>query len=293
MNKLKSLFMFTSDQRKGILVLLGIMVILQLIYFFVDFSVTQPFSPNKQKWLAIQSEIDSIKASHPKYSTKVYPFNPNFITDYKGYKLGMSVEEIDRLLDYRKENKYVNSPKEFQNVTQISDSLLNSIAPYFKFPEWVKNKSENKGYIKYQNKAFAKNKNIVLIDINKATQEDLLKIYGIGDVISLRILKLKDDLGGFVSMEQMSDVWGLSPEVISNLNSHFKVYTLPVVKKIDINNASLKEISQFSYFRYALAKEIVTYRSMNGAIKNIEDLTKIKGFPVEKANIIALYLDFN
>jgi DNA uptake protein ComE-like DNA-binding protein len=37
----------------------------------------------------------------------------------------------------------------------------------------------------------------------------------------------------------------------------------------------------------------IIYRSMNGDIKNIEDLTKIKGFPVEKANIIALYLDFN
>jgi competence ComEA-like helix-hairpin-helix protein len=94
-------------------------------------------------------------------------------------------------------------------------------------------------------------------------------------------------------MEQMNDVWGLSPEVIGALNSHFKVYALPAVHKIDINNASLKEISQFSYFRYALAKEIVTYRSMNGDIKNVEDLTKIKGFPVEKANIIALYLDFN
>jgi hypothetical protein len=55
-----------------------------------------------------------------------------------------------------------------------------------------------------------------------------------------------------MSMEQMNDVWGLSPEV--GLNSHFKVYTLPAVHKIDINNASLKEIAQFSYFRYALAK---------------------------------------
>jgi hypothetical protein len=57
-------------------------------------------------------------------------------------------------------------------------------------------------------------------------------------VISLRILKLKENLGGFVSMEQMNDVWGLSPEVIGALNSHFKVYTLPAVHKIDINNAS-------------------------------------------------------
>jgi hypothetical protein len=43
-------------------------------------------------------------------------------------------------------------------------------------------------------------------------------------------------------MEQMNDVWGLSPEVIGALNSHFKVYTLPAVHKIDINNASLKRL---------------------------------------------------
>jgi DNA uptake protein ComE-like DNA-binding protein len=205
----------------------------------------------------------------------------------------MSVLEIDRLLAFRKENKYVNSAKEFQNITQVSDSLLNVIAPFFKFPDWVNNKKQFKAYEKYPNKAFAKKEKIVFIDINKATQEDLIKIYGVGEAISLRILKLKESLGGFVSMEQMKDVWGLSPEVIENLNAHFKVSVMPNFKKTDINNASLKELSQFSYFRYPLAKEIVTYRSMNGDIKNIEDLTKIKGFPVDKAKIIALYLVFN
>ena len=121
----------------------------------------------------------------------------------------------------------------------------------------------------------------------------MIKIYGIGEAISLRILKQKEVLGGFVSMEQLTDVWGLSPEVLLELNTHFKVSSLPEFKKIDVNNASLKELSQFHYFRYALAKEIVTYRSMNGDFKNIEDLTKIKGFPVDKAKTIALYLDFN
>ncbi|MFT7396050.1 MAG: DNA uptake protein ComE-like DNA-binding protein [Flavobacterium sp.] len=293
MNNLKSLFMFTSDQRKGVFVLLFFIVALQCAYFFVDLNLTQTISPKKQEWLAMQSKIDSMKASKPEYIVKVYPFNPNFITDYKGYKLGMSVQEIDRLLEYRKDNKYVNSPKEFQAVTKVSDSLLNVIVPYFRFPDWVKNKATNNRYVKYESASSAKNGNSVVIDINKATQEELIKIYGIGDVISLRILKLKENLGGFVSMEQMNDVWGLSPEVIVALNSHFKVYALPALHKIDINNASLKEIAQFSYFRYALAKEIIIYRSMNGDIKNIEDLTKIKGFPVEKANIIALYLDFN
>jgi DNA uptake protein ComE-like DNA-binding protein len=48
----------------------------------------------------------------------------------------------------------------------------------------------------------------------------------------------------------------------------------------------------FPYFKYSLAKAIVTYRSMNGDFKNSEDLTKINGFPSEKLDIISLYLEF-
>jgi DNA uptake protein ComE-like DNA-binding protein len=293
---IQTYFKFSKEQRTGIFFLFLIIVVLQLVYFFVDFSIASKEYPEKQKWLSLQSEMDSLKMDVKNSKPKIYLFNPNFISDYKGYKLGMSVQEIDRLLAFRKENKYVNSAKEFQNVTKVSDSLLNIMAPYFKFPDWVNNKKQNtkfKEYTSYQNQAFAKKEKIVFIDINEATKEDLVKIYGIGDAISIRILKQKELLGGFVSMEQMKEVWGLSPEVIENLNSHFKVLALPRFKKIEINNASLKELSQFHYFRYSLAKEIVTYRSMNGNIKNIEDLTKIKGFPVDKANLIGLYLDFN
>ena len=58
---------------------------------------------------ALQKELDSMRIFHRESNQpKVYPFNPNFITDFKGYKLGMSTEEIDRLLDYRKKNKWLN-----------------------------------------------------------------------------------------------------------------------------------------------------------------------------------------
>ena len=289
---ISSYFKFQRNQRFAIFFLFGIIIILQLAYFFVDFNSFAKVSPEKEKWLSLQSQIDSMKQEKLDYVPKIYPFNPNFITDYKGYKLGMSVLEIDRLLAFRKENKYVNSPKEFQAVTKVSDSLLNAISPFFKFPDWVNKKKEYKEYKNYPNTAFAKKEKMVIIDINKASQEDLIKIFGIGEAISLRILKFKESLGGFVSMEQMKDVWGLSPEVIENLNSHFKVMALPNVKKIDINNASIKELSQFPYFNYQLARQIVTFRSMNGDIKNSEDLTKIKGLSIDKANIIVLYLDF-
>jgi DNA uptake protein ComE-like DNA-binding protein len=287
---LKSFFQFSKAQRSGIFILLAICIGLQLVYFFVDFKMVEKESKDKQQWLALQTEIDSLKEIKQDYTPKIYPFNPNFITDFKGYKLGMSVAEIDRLLAFRKLNKYVNSAQDFQKVTKVSDSLLKAISPYFKFPDWVTNKKEFKSYPK---QAFDKKEKIVVLDINQASPEDLIKIYGIGAGLSERILKQKELLGGFVSMEQMKDVWGLSAEVIENLNKYFKVSALPKVKKIDINNASVKELSQFPYFRYALAKAIVTYRSMNGDIKSPADLSKINGFPVEKVKIIELYLAFN
>ena len=289
---IKSFFKFSREQRTGVFLLLSIIIIVQLLYFFFDFNSISSTTPEKEKWLSLQSQIDSLKQEKLNYVPKIYPFNPNFITDYKGYKLGMSVAEIDRLLAFRKQNKYVNSAQEFQAVTKVSDSLLNVISPYFKFPDWVNNKKEFKEYKKFANTAFTKKEKLVILDINQASQEDLIKIYGIGEAISIRILKFKESLGGFVSMEQMNDVWGLSPEVIDNLNTHFKVSNAPNVKKIDINNASIKELSLFPYFKYPISKNIVTFRSMNGDIKNIEDLTKIKGLSIEKAKIIALYLDF-
>ncbi|CAI2767003.1 ComEA family DNA-binding protein [Flavobacterium collinsii] len=286
-------FRFTNEQRKGIFVLFAIIIVLQTVYFFVDFSMSDKTFAEEGQWMSLQSGIDSLKLSKSGEKRKIYAFNPNFITDYKGYKLGMSVQEIDRLLAFRKENKYVNSAIEFQEVTKISDSLLHVISPFFKFPDWVGNKSNHKMERKeFVREPVSKKEKIIVEDINTATQEDLVKIYGIGEALSLRILKQREILGCFVSMEQMNEVWGLSPEVVNELGIHFKAVIPSSLKKVPINDASLKELAKFPYFRYALAKEIVTYRSMNGNINNIEDLSKIKDFPIEKAKIISLYLEF-
>jgi DNA uptake protein ComE-like DNA-binding protein len=283
--KFKSYFQYSKSQRSGIFLLIIICIVSQFAFFYLYPSSNKTNSIEKQKWLAFQTIIDSLKTEKINYVPKIYPFNPNFITDYKGSKLGMSVAEIDRLLDFRKTNQYVNSASEFQKVTQISDSLLKAISPFFKFPDWV-NKRVTNNFKPYEKKT----ENRVIIDINLATKEDLIKVYGIGPALSDRILKQKELFGGFVSMNQLDDIWGLQPEVIENLNKYFKVTTLPKIKKIDINNSSIKELMLFPYFKYSLAKAIVTYRSMNGNLK-IEDLSNIKGFPVDKLKIIALYLE--
>ena len=285
----KSFLNYSKSQRIGILLFFGIIILVQGIYFFYDFTAKETIDKEQSKWLALQSTVDSLKLNNKNYKPTIYPFNPNFITDFKGYKLGMSVEEIDRLLAYRAQNKFVNSAAEFQVVTKVSDTLLKAISPYFKFPDWVKNNKNNSQ--EFAKNDFSKPGKIIVLDINQATKEDLMKVYGIGDKISDRILEQKDKYGAFVSMEQMDDIWGLSPEVLEKLKSSFAVKSVTNCKKININNASVKELTQFPFFRYQLAKDIVVFRTMKGDLK-IEDLSKIKGFPLEKIKIIALYLEF-
>jgi competence ComEA-like helix-hairpin-helix protein len=288
----KSFFIFSRLQRRGLVLLFILIILFQAAIFYLDFSELGQTSPEKEKWLALQSEIDKSKKDHSKVVQKMYPFNPNFISDYKGYKLGMSIQEIDRLLEFRKQNKFVNSPEEFQKVTGISDSLLKTMVSYFKFPDWLSRNSKFYSNSASDDFTSSKKKKINIQDINTANSSDLEKIFGIGEVTAKRILSYKERFGAFVSMEQLNEVWGLSAEVVSSLQQHFEIKTQTGIKKLDINNASINELAQFPYFKYALAKQIVIYRSMNGAIAETADLTKIKGMPNDKIKIIALYLDF-
>ena len=294
MNNIKSYLLFSKEHRSGIFLLIIIIVLIQLLYFFIDFSSFETSSKennNSKDWLLVQSEIDSLNAISKDNKFKITPFNPNFISDYKGYLLGMSVDEIDRLHKFRETNKFVNSANEFQVVTKVSDSLLKIISPNFKFPDWVTNK--NSYQKNSSHKFYGKTEKVITQkDINTASKEEIMEVYGIGDKISDIILQEKEKFGAFASIDQLEFVWGVSPEALIDLKKRFFVKSNNQIKKININNLSTKELSKFPYFRYALAKEIVTYRSMNGDFKSIDDLTKIKGMPNEKIKIIALYLEF-
>lgn len=280
---------FSRGQRRGLVVLALLVVVFQAVLCFADFGREQMPSIAERQWLATQRIIDSMKERKKAQRPTQYPFNPNFITDYKGYRLGMSAEELDRLHTFRKSGQYVNSAADFQKVTGVSDSLLSTMKAYFRFPEWVTRKQRTFPMIK---NGLPPVRQEQLIDLNEASQEELMKVYGIGPALSERILKVKEKFGAFVSIEQLELVWGLKPEVIGKVKKKFVIGAHPAVRKTRINEASFKEIMQVPYFDYKLTKEVVVYRSMHSGFKSAEDLANVEGFPLEKLKIISLYLEF-
>jgi len=287
--QIKSHFKFTKKQRSGIFLLLLLIIIFQCIYFFTSFS-SEEISVNQPELEIFQNEIDSLRLVEIKNrKPKIFPFNPNYITDYKGYTLGMTNEEIDRLLKFRETNKWVNSSKEFQNVTKISDSLLDVISAYFKFPDWVTD-TKFKNAFTYQNNNLPKSYN-EKIDLNTATVIQLRKVNGIGEKLSERIINYRNKFaGGFIAGVQLQDIYGLTPEVIERVLNQFIVKTPRQIIKFNLNNVNRDQLVTIQHIDYELAYEIIEQRTLREGYKSFEDLKKVKDFPVNKIEIIKLYL---
>jgi len=273
---------FTKEQRSGVFVLLVLIVTLQCVYFFVDFTADDFNEADQQKITFFQKEIDSLALLKQEKKYEVLPYNPNFITDYKGYVLGMSIEEIDRLHQFRKLNKYVNTVKEFQQVTKVSDSLLRELSSKFKFPDWdVKKNSNNKVKKGYQK------------DINKAEAKDIYNAVSLDYKLAYRIVNFRKKLGGYLALDQLEDVYGLSSEQIKKVKQKFVLKTIPNIKKININLATASELSSLVYINEYLATNIVDERVLREGYESLDELRFVSKFPKEKLERIKLYLTTN
>ena len=288
----KSHFWYTKNQRNGILLLLIIIIFLQLILHFKNFDSQQMVDLSLPKITSYNKQLDSLKKkSSKKKKFKIYPFNPNYISDYKGYQLGMNVDEIDRLLAHREQRLYVNSAKEFQTITKISDSLLQKISPFFKFPEWVQKKNNNKNnQQRYIPNSRINVSEITTVDINKATLKDFTAIEGVDEYISERIIKYRSKLQGFSFKEQLFEVWGLDELMVNKILSTFSIKNKPIIKKVNINTASFKDVLSNPYIDYELCIQIFDYKDEVAELQSISEIKNIEGFPIKKYNRIVLYL---
>jgi competence ComEA-like helix-hairpin-helix protein len=278
---MKSHFRYGKQEKRGIFFLLFLIASLQSGFYFINLKSTRAKEPYFKVDTLAQAFIDSVKASPPKKDGfELRPFNPNFITDYRGYVLGISPEELDRLYEFRKSGRYIRTAEEFQAVTQITDKLLTQLEPYFKFPSFRQSN-------KIQSGAAEK---VIPRDLNSATARELQQISGIGPVLSARIIRFRDRLGGFMVTEQLLDVYGLDREVAEKAMKKFQVLKTPEIRKINLNKAQVNELTSLVYLNRAIAMKIVAYREQLGRYDSIEQLTKIEDFPTDRIQRIKLYL---
>lgn len=236
---------------------------------------------------SIQQQVDSLNAERLRERNRIFPFNPNFLSDYRAYMLGIPTESFDRLKAYREAGNWINSVADFKRVTAVPDSVLEKISPYFSFPEWTRTRN-NKVDRKAQR--YAVKEHGQKIDLNTASREDLMQVNGVGEALSGRIIRFRDRYRGLFSMDQLYGVYGLKPVVIQRIKERFKLIDTVPPEKLNINSASASDLSTIPGISFELGREIWEFVRLRDGIGDLSELAKLDEIDSLKLRLIALYL---
>ena len=136
----RPIFTLTKPRSYAILLLAAILLLYSFLLEILSYETTAPLAVGEMD--RYQVFIGSMIGAQKKRNNIIYPFNPNYLTDYRAYVLGIDENTIDRLFAFRKSGKFINSAVEFKRITQMEDSLFEAIKPFFKFPNFTIYKKE-------------------------------------------------------------------------------------------------------------------------------------------------------
>lgn len=184
-------------------------------------------------------------------------------TEYKPRQYAKSESRKSKWKDYSNDD---NSTKYAANDTVNTEKHLDE-------------KSEERKAYNTQFKAERKKKRSgisedFVIFINKTDSTELQILDGIGPVLSSRIIKYRDKLGGFHNMNQLLEVYGIKPATISKIIRHLN-FDGPLTK-IKLNSIEVKDLVKHPYFDYPTANIFINYRTHHGDFKSVEDVKKIR-----------------
>jgi len=220
--------------------------------------ITLPKSTSSKK----QSKSKSKSKRKKEKEYELFQFNPNKVSSEDMEKLGFSSKQIKQITNYRSKGGRFYKPEDLEKIYAVSEK---------DFKKWenfiVIEVLKKDTFIK---KKISESKPIEIIDINMDEAEKFIQIPGIGEKLSARIIKYRDKLGGFHSIEQLKEVYGIDPVLIDDNRAYFEVSGS--VAKIKVNEIDIKTFIKHPYIDYNSARRIVNYREVHGLFTTVDEI---------------------
>ncbi|TDO03091.1 helix-hairpin-helix domain-containing protein [Sunxiuqinia elliptica] len=274
-NIIREYFTFTRNERLGIIVLLVLIGLgiaaNQLVFYF-----EKPAKIDPDELDELMLVLDRQREDAKRTKGVLFPFDPNMIDSLALDSLKLPLGIKRNLLKYRDKGGRFYKATDFGKLYGVTDSIYAQLEPYIvvekAFSKTIALEEDvvlDKPKKQYQAPVHHKKERPELIELNLATPEELVLLYGIGEVLSKRIVKYRDLLGGFVGLEQLSEVYGLKPETIKKILPYLELDT-SLVTQINVNFAETKELARHPYITWELARALVDFRSSNGFIHDLQ-----------------------
>lgn len=295
----KEIFDFNSTERNGSLLLILVSIVILLIPEVYE-RVEQPdpvlSSAFTRDILAFEAGLsdDSVKSENRKLSEEpdlkvndspgaaLFSFDPNGLSPEEWKKLGLQDWQIKVIKNYEAKGGRFYKKEDLAKIYGINEDLFKRLEPFITIRA------------QYTGKATVNAKPAVtvkMVDINQADTNILMELRGIGPSFARRIVKYREKLGGFYSVDQLLEVYGFDQQRLDQLKNQCTVGKGPY-RLIPINKSGTKELKMHPYFDYSIAKALVDERILRGGFKSADDVKNIAGIPEVLLRKIIPYLNF-
>ena len=228
-------------------------------------------------------EPSSSNYTEKKILTKpiLFPFDPNTIGEEGWVRLGIHPGTIHTIMNYRNKGGRFRLPEDIRKIWGLRKEEADRLIPFVKIEmpaAAVSYYSPAKTEAKVLAVSAPKLKQIVAFDINTAAAETWKSLPGIGDVLANRIVKFRDKIGGFISVDQVKKTYGISDSVFQFMVP-FLLMDPSNIPKLNLNSASAYDLKLRVNISYEMAKAIINYRQQKGPYQSVQDLKNIAGIP--------------
>lgn len=271
-------------QKQGIFLLLGIgLGILATIIILVFLNKDDKILTLKENEISHKKEnynkhyykdkFTNYKSNNQK---KYHPFkfNPNKVKKEELIKFGLTEKQASNLVNYVKAGGKFNKKEDLKKLYCMSDYLYNQISPYVIIPQTNEVKNQEAFQSNSTNKALLFSKPSLIFDLNQADTLDLQALRGIGPSYARRIYNYGKRLGGYISLEQLKEVYGMNDTLYQKIIPYLKLEKIEP-KKININTATIKQLSSHPYIDFYLAKAIIKLRQEIKTYKTLDQIRQI------------------
>lgn len=293
---------FTRNQRKGLFILGGLFLLCKTVPLLFPFFTTSEekdstdFDSAVTDFLARQKALSTEADSALQEPIQLFYFDPNTLSPEDWKKLGIASRTATTIQHYLEAGGRFYKKEDLQKIYGLSKKEYKRLAPYIRIrppekptPVAAAESPSSAGTSILNVPASEPAKEPLQIDINKADSARWRELYGIGPVLSARIIKFRKALGGFYTIEQIREVYGLPDSTFRSIRKQLNLSTVSL-RKLNINRASVDKLKSHPYISFRLAAAIKAFREMHGPFDSLPQLKNLQLVDDEIYRKLAPYL---
>ncbi|PST82314.1 hypothetical protein C7T94_16145 [Pedobacter yulinensis] len=213
---------------------------------------------------------------------RFFRFDPNKANQADWQELGLSEKQAAAILRYREKGGVFRRKADVARMYTIRPELYQKLEPYIDIQEVTANEPRFNA---------EKVSQIIIVPLHEADSAGLTSVRGLGPAFASRIVRYRDRLGGFYSLHQLAEVYGMDSLRLQQILPQLRLDPSKI-RRIPVNQVTFDQLKGHPYLRYKQVSALIAYRDQHGPYKSTADLKKVVILPPETIRKLEPYLIF-